>query len=950
RGSTTGTAGTANTGGGGGGAGDQASGAGGSGIVIVRYVAPATSFQGSVGVGTTTPSYMLDIQGGQINSSGGLCIADDCRKTWNDIVDSGGWRLPSTYNIKGAVSNGGKTWSPATTTAEYGYSAVVYNKTFGAGEDFSVVAYWAHDYRGIGMVYGPRVSHLDYNGYAPDALGPYWGALNTSGFPNGYSGTFFGQYHAPISGGGAATTGYWFKWARAGNVLSLQYASTSATGPWTNIKDDVTIASTDKVAIGIGEAGSSEVSPLTLASPTTGNVSSPWTTTGPYVYSNIGNVGIGTTTPGALLDIESAVGVDTQLRLGRVNSAGYYDIGRANSTTGFLVFNGVQSGYGGFQFKNTTAGNILTIIDSGNVGIGTTTPGNKFDVSGNVGMTGYLKVTNLIDSGGIIGADAAAGSYTRLALNAENGPGGVTTASNVGGWIGVDSRSNQPPIQIYVKPASGSDTVAMTITSAGIVRMFAYGAGTATFDASGNISSASDIRLKDVQGSFSKGLDALAGLSPILYKWRPESGMDATSTYAGFSAQNVQQFIPEAVGQNRDGYLSLQDRSILAVLVNGVNELNARTSFISNFSTSTALTVDASGNVGIGTTTPQHRLSVSGDVAAESFVNNSTRGVKTDITGLATTTEDSILEQLATTNVYSYRYKDESADNPLRIGLITDSAPTEVLSVSGDGVDIYKLAVFTLAGVKAQSRQIDELNLNLESIASSTGETGGDTSQGGVTSDSAASDSQSFAERFFSNIFARITQWLADAANGVGDVLARTFRAKDQLCINNTCVNEEQLKALLAGAAASTGGVSDSGGDTSQGGVTSGAGNTGQASTGAVPTISINGKADASVGSPTSTSVGATPIISINGNNPATINVGDTYGDLGALITGPTEADKNLGIHTFLDGVAVDSINLDTSTAGEHTIDYVATNSFGTATSTRTVIISAPPVPSSDGG
>ena len=41
------------------------------------------------------------------------------------------------------------------------------------------------------------------------------------------------------------------------------------------------------------------------------------------------------------------------------------------------------------------------------------------------------------------------------------------------------------------------------------------------------------------------------------------------------------------------------------------------------------------------------------------------------------------------------------------------------------------------------------------------------------------------------------------------------------------------------------------------------------------------------------------PIISINGNNPAHIHVGATYNDLGATITGPADADKNLGGHTL---------------------------------------------------
>lgn len=57
----------------------------------------------------------------------------------------------------------------------------------------------------------------------------------------------------------------------------------------------------------------------------------------------------------------------------------------------------------------------------------------------------------------------------------------------------------------------------------------------------------------------------LEQLSPILYKWKPETGFDASTTYAGFSAQNVQAAIPEAVGQGKDGFLTLQDRPHLPV-------------------------------------------------------------------------------------------------------------------------------------------------------------------------------------------------------------------------------------------------------------------------------------------------------------------------------------------------------------------------------------------------
>jgi hypothetical protein len=81
------------------------------------------------------------------------------------------------------------------------------------------------------------------------------------------------------------------------------------------------------------------------------------------------------------------------------------------------------------------------------------------------------------------------------------------------------------------------------------------------------------------------------------------------------------------------------------------------------------------------------------------------------------------------------------------------------------------------------------------------------------------------------------------------------------------------------------------------------------------------------------------PVIAINGENPAHIHVGDSYADLGATITAP-DADKNLGIKTFLNGALVSDIVIDTSEVATDTVDYVATDPTGlTATSTRTILI-----------
>ncbi len=78
------------------------------------------------------------------------------------------------------------------------------------------------------------------------------------------------------------------------------------------------------------------------------------------------------------------------------------------------------------------------------------------------------------------------------------------------------------------------------------------------------------------------------------------------------------------------------------------------------------------------------------------------------------------------------------------------------------------------------------------------------------------------------------------------------------------------------------------------------------------------------------------PVIQVNGDNPATINVGDTYADLGATITGPA-ADLNLGIATYLNGiptgpltVAIDQSGL--TATSPRTVQ--ATASAGQATTT----------------
>ena len=102
-----------------------------------------------------------------------------------------------------------------------------------------------------------------------------------------------------------------------------------------------------------------------------------------------------------------------------------------------------------------------------------------------------------------------------------------------------------------------------------------------------------------------------------------------------------------------------------------------------------------------------------------------------------------------------------------------------------------------------------------------------------------------------------------------------------------------------------------------------------------------------SIPPPAATSTPVAPTMQVLGENPVRVEIGGTYSDLGASITGPTAQDLNLSIRVFVDGrEKKESIVLDTSVARVWTIRYEAANAAGTPPVERQVIIGgAAPAP-----
>ncbi len=232
-----------------------------------------------------------------------------------------------------------------------------------------------------------------------------------------------------------------------------------------------------------------------------------------------------------------------------------------------------------------------------------------------------------------------------------------------------------------------------------------------------------------------------------------------------------------------------------------------------NFSSGQALTI-TKGSIllGIASSSPWRTLSVNGTVAFNGLSANATTTTSSNLC------IDNVTKEVTASSVFvgcigsSERFKHDiqsltvsSLDivkglepksfiyngdptNTTTWGFIAEQA-NELdphLVATRDGT-IYNIVDRAFLAVAVGA--IKELNLNIETIASTTA--------------SSTPASRSFADNFFGGIFSKLTEWFADAANGVGQFFAREVHT-DSLCVKKSdgtdvCVTGDQLAALLAG-------------------------------------------------------------------------------------------------------------------------------------------------------
>ncbi|MFA6095982.1 MAG: tail fiber domain-containing protein, partial [Candidatus Paceibacterota bacterium] len=343
-----------------------------------------------------------------------------------------------------------------------------------------------------------------------------------------------------------------------------------------------------------------------------------------------GLVGIGTTTPAAKLVVTG--GIDNIS--GAVSFApGSSGNNRKMTITGQYI-----------DVTATSIGNAQSLVLQaqgglgGTVGIGTTTPVSTLSVQGSLCVrdTGSCGTT-----AGTIYATTAAITDIDLAENYQ-----TTDATLLAGEI----VSVDPANPTHIRRASQGDTTPLL----------------------GIVSTAPGILLGK-EFTDSKPV-ALAGRVPV--KVNLEGGDIAAGDRIALSSTDGEgrkvMGSEETVGVALESFTATSTADSIEVFVNLRHHIDPSQLFISS-----------SGNVGLGTTTPAYKLHVIGDVAAQSFVNISTRSSKKDIEYLDASAKDSILEKIKNVGVATYRYNNEDESDALHLGLIAEEAPAEVLATGG---------------------------------------------------------------------------------------------------------------------------------------------------------------------------------------------------------------------------------------------------------------------------
>ena len=555
-------------------------------LLDVNSLTSIVFIDGNVGIGSTSPNYELDVNG-TINASS-ILVNGSPVGVGSGSVSSVDMSVPTGFSISG---------NPITTS---GILALTYAAGY-EGLRIASSTNWNNFYNtpstritdGTGLTWGTNTLNCDTaSGSTVGCLASAdWTAfnekisstsINTSAEFMALLGDETGSGSLVFSGSPVFTGGAQFSGIRASASSTLGFASSTAltVSGNTYLTGNVGIGTTTPTAL-LALQGSSNVTNLIDVASSTGkslfSVRTQLSTTSDHYVQG------GPRDSEFSLLIQQLYTSLSANQFGSLNQPGSHAVGllgiNEDSQSTSPEFYGIV---GAASNRNSTNSKTLTAGVQGEA-----TYAGSADANG----------LTLLGTGGVARNDSAYNVNLMAAIYADGGQlhAGGSATLNIGVLVGDQTIGSGLNASIYTSQTAGAHNYALyntgtaksyfagdigigtttptaQLTTTGTVRFSTFGAGTLQTDALGNLSLSSDERLKNIEGEFTRGIDALRLITPITYEWKESSGFDTSTLYAGFSAQNIQEAIPEAVGVGSNGFLTLSDRPIPAALVNAAKE------------------------------------------------------------------------------------------------------------------------------------------------------------------------------------------------------------------------------------------------------------------------------------------------------------------------------------------------------------------------------------------